>query len=265
MIDPTSAPQYFGGTSAGSGTAAQSKSALDKDAFMRLLVAQLRHQDPLSPLQPDQMAAQLAQFTSVEQLTQLNAAMDTQTQVTQMAALSAQSSLSAALLGRQVEAVGNQVEIPSSGRGEVLVDIGNPGGNGTLTLSDASGKVIATRNLGPLVAGASQTLQLPADLPPGVWHYALEVKGAKDVQAPVTPYSAGVVSAVEFKNGEIILMAGGIQIPLSQLVRMAAASSGSGAANTAPTIPAPDRREHGPLGTPGLPDGFTFNGNPYTN
>ena len=230
---------------------------------MKLLVAQLRHQDPLSPLQPDQMAAQLAQFTSVEQLTQLNTAVNTQTQVAQMAALSAQSSLSASLIGRQIEAVGNQVVVPSSGQSQILVDIGGAGGKGTLTFSDASGKVIATRELGTLHAGTSQTLRLPADLPPGVWHYALEVKGAKDVKAPVTTYSSGVVSAVEFKNGEIILQANGLEIALSNLVRIAPVSTTSGGTTTTTTVPKPDRREGGPLGLPGLPDGFTIDGIPY--
>src|SRR5690606_13042023 len=45
---------------------------LGKQEFLELLVAQLRHQDPLNPMQPQDMAAQLAQFSSVEQLIVLN-------------------------------------------------------------------------------------------------------------------------------------------------------------------------------------------------
>jgi flagellar basal-body rod modification protein FlgD len=44
---------------------------LDKDAFLKLLVAQLRYQDPSSPMDTSQFMAQTAQFTSVEKLTQL--------------------------------------------------------------------------------------------------------------------------------------------------------------------------------------------------
>jgi len=41
---------------------------LGRDAFLQLLVTQLRHQDPLNPLEARDMVAQLAQFASLEQL-----------------------------------------------------------------------------------------------------------------------------------------------------------------------------------------------------
>jgi flagellar basal-body rod modification protein FlgD len=46
---------------------------LDKDAFLQLLVAQLRYQNPLSPSDPNQFMAQTAQFTMVEKMEELAA------------------------------------------------------------------------------------------------------------------------------------------------------------------------------------------------
>ena len=43
--------------------------SLGKEAFLTMLVAQLKNQDPLSPLNGDEMAAQLSQYSSLEQLT----------------------------------------------------------------------------------------------------------------------------------------------------------------------------------------------------
>ena len=57
---------------AAAGSSRVAKKALDKDAFLKLLVTQLKNQDPLNPQNPDQMAAQLAQFSTVEQLTEAN-------------------------------------------------------------------------------------------------------------------------------------------------------------------------------------------------
>jgi flagellar basal-body rod modification protein FlgD len=45
---------------------------LDKEAFMKLMLAQMKNQDPTSPLKSHEMAAQLAQFTSLEQLQNMN-------------------------------------------------------------------------------------------------------------------------------------------------------------------------------------------------
>lgn len=44
---------------------------LGKDAFLQLLVAQLRYQDPLSPAKPQEFMSQTAQFSTVERLEEL--------------------------------------------------------------------------------------------------------------------------------------------------------------------------------------------------
>ena len=53
------------------GQATRKNDSLGKDAFLQLLVTQLRHQDPLSPDDNTQYIAQLAQFSSLEQMTQM--------------------------------------------------------------------------------------------------------------------------------------------------------------------------------------------------
>jgi len=41
---------------------------LGKDAFLKLMMTQLAHQDPLEPMNNEQMISQMAEFTSVEQM-----------------------------------------------------------------------------------------------------------------------------------------------------------------------------------------------------
>ena len=99
------------------------------------------------------------------------------------------------------------------------VDIGGTGGAGTLTLKDSSGKIVATRDLGG-VAGGHQTLALPADLPAGSYTYDLTVKDAKGSNVPVASYTTGVVSAVEFDSGQILLRLGGMKVTLGSVAEI---------------------------------------------
>ncbi|MEK6706281.1 MAG: flagellar hook assembly protein FlgD [Bdellovibrionota bacterium] len=48
------------------------KKTLGKDDFLKIMITQMKHQDPTSPFKADQMAAQMAQFASVEQLQNMN-------------------------------------------------------------------------------------------------------------------------------------------------------------------------------------------------
>ena len=43
----------------------------NRDTFLRLLVEQIRHQDPLSPMDPTEFVSQLAEFSAMEQLLEM--------------------------------------------------------------------------------------------------------------------------------------------------------------------------------------------------
>jgi len=62
------------GTATSSATGSTSDNAVNKDTFLKLLVAQLKYQDPLKPTDPQSFMSQTAQFTQVEKLEELTAA-----------------------------------------------------------------------------------------------------------------------------------------------------------------------------------------------
>ena len=55
--------------------ATEPSNALGKDAFLRILVTQMKNQNPLEPLKDTEFIGQMAQFSSLEQLTNLNTTM----------------------------------------------------------------------------------------------------------------------------------------------------------------------------------------------
>jgi len=72
MTSPTSGTSGISGTSGPTSPVAggkdKSKDLGDKDTFLKLLVAQLKYQNPMEPVDSSQFMAQTAQFTMVEKL-----------------------------------------------------------------------------------------------------------------------------------------------------------------------------------------------------
>ena len=68
-IDTTNAP---GAAQPATSAESAKPNALGQDAFMKLLITQLQHQDPTAPKDDSQLIAQLAQFSSLERLTSID-------------------------------------------------------------------------------------------------------------------------------------------------------------------------------------------------
>jgi flagellar basal-body rod modification protein FlgD len=70
------------GSTGSTGSAAKTTGAdgfgMDKDAFLRILVEQLRHQDPSSPGDSEQYIQQMTQYSMLEQLTNISEASQNQ-------------------------------------------------------------------------------------------------------------------------------------------------------------------------------------------
>ncbi len=67
MIDPVQS-----GSTASTPLVTGSQSSLGRDAFLKLLITQLTHQDPTEPKSDGEFIAQLATFSQLEQLTAMN-------------------------------------------------------------------------------------------------------------------------------------------------------------------------------------------------
>ncbi|NTZ96564.1 flagellar hook assembly protein FlgD [Pseudomonas koreensis] len=126
--------------------------ALGKDAFLQLLVTQLKNQNPLDPQDNSAFVAQLAQFSSLEGITTLNST------VSSLAGNynSSQALQASSLVGRNVIVQTNTVQLddPSKGMtGSVTVPSSIAGG--TVSITDSSGAVVRTIDLGSRAAGSA--------------------------------------------------------------------------------------------------------------
>jgi flagellar basal-body rod modification protein FlgD len=216
----TAAPSSGGGS-----TPLNTKGALDKDAFLKLLVTQMKHQDPLNPTGNDQMAAQLAQFSSLEQLQAMNATLTNQAGNSGAIIASIQSSAAMGTLGKTVVATGNALVVPTNTDPttiQVNARVNGADGAGVLTIMDISGKVVGSRNLGVVSAGPlSVDLGAAANgLPAGNYHYAINVTSSAGTTTPATTYTTGRVDSVQSTANGPVLIAGPIAIPFSSVIEI---------------------------------------------
>lgn len=143
--------QYQATTSTTDSSTGTAGSALGKDAFLQLLVTQLKNQDPLSPTDNTQFVSQMAQFSSLESMQNLNTTVESlATNYTSTQALQASS-----LVGRSVVvATDSAVLDPTTGKGitgNVAVTAASTAT--TVNVYDSAGSMVDSIDLGAQAAG----------------------------------------------------------------------------------------------------------------
>ncbi|MNM51089.1 Basal-body rod modification protein FlgD [compost metagenome] len=136
------------GLASATGSATGNK-ALGKDAFLQLLVTQLKNQNPLEPQDNGAFVAQLAQFSSLEGITTLNST------VSGLASNynSSQALQASSLVGRSVIAPGDKAVVDTTKSLSGTVVVPSSVASATLKITDAAGKTVRTIDLGSQKAG----------------------------------------------------------------------------------------------------------------
>jgi flagellar basal-body rod modification protein FlgD len=119
-----------------------------EDRFMKLLVAQMKNQDPLNPLDNAEITSQLAQLSTVTGIDKLNTTLEAM----MSGAQSNQSLQAAGMIGHGVLAPGSSIQL-SDAQAVFGIELSAPADNATVTIRDSSGRPVHQIALGPLAAG----------------------------------------------------------------------------------------------------------------
>lgn len=123
-------------------------SAASEQRFLKLLVTQLKNQDPLNPLQNAELTSQLAQMSTVTGIEKLNTAL--QALVSQSGA--GQALQAASLVGRSVLVPGGEL-IGGNGPVPFAVELPSSAGSVKVTINDAAGNTVRSFDAGPMSQG----------------------------------------------------------------------------------------------------------------
>ncbi|PSJ63353.1 flagellar hook assembly protein FlgD [Kumtagia ephedrae] len=101
-------------------TDSASKTAVDYQSFLRLLVAEMKNQDPTNPMDSTQYVAQLAAFSQVEQSVQINNRLDQLLQASTLAQADALIGRTVTSADGKTSGVVQEVRLTSNGAVAVL-------------------------------------------------------------------------------------------------------------------------------------------------
>ncbi len=191
---------------------------MGRDAFMKLLVAQLRNQDPLDPMDPRESIAQLSQLSGVEQLV----AIEGRLRALEVANAGMVNAQAVALVGRTVEAEGGMLRLGPEGDAEASFTLRGRAERVEVKVIDEQGRVVRSMELEGGYPGAHPVRWDGLDeqgerAPAG--RYRIEVRAFDAEGRPVEADTTlrGRVERVAYDNGYPELVVEGRRIALGSV------------------------------------------------
>jgi len=184
------------------------KKVLDKEDFIKLFITQLEYQDPMKPIENNEMAVQLALFNQVDQLFKINETLEKLMDIRKNSDLN----LATGLIGKYVKIEGNEglVEDGNFLGGEFEVE--EPVNVLNITIRDKNGKVVKNIQLNNVTKGVHKIEWDATDnegnkVPDGTYTFTI-TDPTKNPPEEITPTMIAKITSVVLGD-EIKVMANG--------------------------------------------------------
>jgi flagellar basal-body rod modification protein FlgD len=217
----TTAPPAQSGSASNTAAAnptASSQLAGNFNQFLKLLTTQLQHQDPLSPLDPNQFTQELVQFSSVEQQIQMNTGLNTLISLQQ----NAQTTSALGFLGHTVVINGNVAQL-DKGQATWNYSVNKPS-TAAISVSDSTGKIVysttQTVQPGPQTFTWNGQTSTGNQLTDGSYTISITAADANGQSVAVATQTQGTVSGVDVSKSPPLLTVNGQSYPLSQILQI---------------------------------------------
>ncbi len=200
---------------------AADKTTMGKDDFLKLFVAQLENQDPLSPMESTDFTAQLAQFSSLEQATNTNQKLDY--------LLLYQSSMNNAqavnFIGSMVKASGNALSVTEGEASRIQFDLATNAEDVNVYIYDSSNTLVKVIPAGALDKG-EQTIEWDGTdengqtVSDGTYTFEVSARDISGNTVAASTFMTLKVTGATFKDGNAFLLAGDIEISMSDVLEV---------------------------------------------
>jgi len=204
---------------------AMNQTKVEKDDFLKLLITQLSHQDPMSPMESEDFATQLAQFSSLEQLRNIDANIEHGVEMDLILTQAINNTLAATIIGKDAKAVGNEVVFNADESADVTFRLDGFADDVEVAITDSAGNVVRTLKARSLGTG-EHSLNWDGKnedgrtIPEGQYNFSVEATTAGGNPVSAIPLITGTVSGVRYENGMAVLMIEGKEVSFSSVLEI---------------------------------------------
>ena len=189
--------------------AATKKTDLGQNDFLKLMITQLKNQDPIKPLDSGAFLGQLAQFSTVSGLQDIQTKFD----ALSSSLVSNQALQAASLVGQDALVESSKAPLYPGGVVAGAIDVPAATSGATVEIRDATNQVVAHIELGAQPAGLARfkwdgITDGGAQAPPGVYNMVGSYLAGTKSSAATTIVYAPVDSVVLGKDGFTVDVAG---------------------------------------------------------
>ncbi len=190
------------------------KKTLGKDDFLRIMITQLKNQDPTQPFKAEQFASELAQYASVEQLQNINSTlgkMNSQSNPLERLAMTN-------LIGKSITIDRDRFPHTEGMSDGLSFQLPKDAASVDIHILSESGESILEKNIGPQKIGQNsfnwdglKTSSLPAKS--GNYLFRIEAKDEKGVSISTNPTTKSKVIGISFEGSEPVFLVGDFNKP----------------------------------------------------
>jgi flagellar basal-body rod modification protein FlgD len=201
-------PSYTGAAAATSssgtsGSGAAAGATLGGTNFLTLMLAQLKNQDPTSPVDSNQFLNQLASLSTVQGITQLNTSFGSLSS----SLVSSQALQASSLLGHQALVSSKTANLTANGSVSGAIEVPQTTSQAVVNISDSSGALVRQINLGAQSTGLANfswdgKLQDGSQAAAGQYTLSAQFAGATSGATAASTYVNGVVQSVTMGAGQ---------------------------------------------------------------
>ena len=204
-------------------SASTSNTTIDSDEFLKLLCTQLQCQDPLDPMDTDEMTSTLTSFSQLEQSTIMNDYL--QELVTYQSSIN--NSLALECIGKTVTVSGNEFSLTDGVAEELSYELSGDAGQVSVTIYDESGNAVRTIEMSDVSDGSHLLAWDGTDgngetLPDGTYTFEVTAYDSSGDAVAATTSVACEITGVVYRDGVPYLVTENREVPYGRMTGVSA-------------------------------------------